>query len=759
MVAADNTVSTGAVRDTLIARIRRVIVRLVGLSALRGVALAVLALLIVVRAWDPGPIELLRMKAFDFYQQVQPRVADRRPVVIVDIDEASLERFGQWPWPRTIVAELINQLTQNGAVAIALDVVFEEPDRTSPDLIADAIPELSDSARSEIKSVRNHDEIFAETLRTSRVVLGEAALIDERRTPDPSVVPEAAFAALGPDPRPYLIKFPELLPNIALLEEAAAGRGMFTIKPGIDGIVRRVPLVLVASDRVLPSLSLELLRVATGQRGFLIKSNEGGVSSVVLARSEIPTDRNAQMWVHYSPHDPARFISAADVIEAQAPMEQLAGKLVFVGTSASGLFDLRSTPLDPAMPGVEVHAQVVENILTQSYLQRPSLLLGAEVAATVLVGLLIIMFVPVLGALPVLILGALTAAGAAGVAWYAFTGPGYLVDVTFPLGATFAVYATLVFFNYYREERQKHQIRGAFGQYLSPALVEELARDPERLVLGGETRTMTFLFSDVRGFTSISESYKADPQGLTRLMNRFLTPLSEAIIERRGTIDKYMGDAVMAFWNAPLDDGEHAVNACEAALAMLENVEALNAERKAEAEATGTAFLPLDVGIGINTGECVVGNMGSAIRFDYSVLGDAVNLASRLEGQSKPYAVKAIVGSATREGAGDRFAFLELDMIRVKGKDEPERIFALLGAKAVAANGGFTDLTQANDAFLAAYRSADFDRAEHLLEAVRKAGKPYGLHGLFDLYAERIAAYRDVPPAPDWDGVFVATSK
>ena len=297
-----------------------------------------------------------------------------------------------------------------------------------------------------------------------------------------------------------------------------------------------------------------------------------------------------------------------------------------------------------------------------------------------------------------------------GLSWYLFTAGGILLDISFPLLASFLIYVTLEFIGYMREQKDRRRIRSAFSQYLSPALVEQLAQSPDKLVLGGEARTMTIMFSDVRGFTTISETYKNDPQGLTQLMNRFLTPMTNAIIERKGTIDKYMGDAIMAFWNAPIDDAEHEINACRAALDMLRRVDDLNLEREIEARDNGQPFIPIQIGIGINTGTCVVGNMGSDLRFDYSVLGDSVNLASRLEGRSKSYGTPIIVGAATAEKAAGEFAALELDLITVKGKTEPERIYTILGGEDVAGSADFSKLRELNATMLALLSQARLGR-------------------------------------------------
>jgi adenylate cyclase len=317
----------------------------------------------------------------------------------------------------------------------------------------------------------------------------------------------------------------------------------------------------------------------------------------------------------------------------------------------------------------------------------------------------------------------------------------------------------LVFTNYLKAQSERKQIRSAFSQYLSPALVEELAQSPDKLVLGGEERTMTVLFSDVRGFTTISELYKNDPQGLTSLMNRFLTPLTNVIITRKGTIDKYIGDAIMAFWNAPLPDPDQEVNACAAVLDMLEQVEELNRVRGAEAEASGQTFIPLRIGIGVNTGPCVVGNMGSDLHFNYSVLGDTVNLASRLEGQTKAYAVPIIIGARTAKAVEGRFAILELDFLQVKGKTEPELVYTILGRQDVARTPRFQKLRDANSLMLTAYRNQNWTGALEAILQCKEIGRDFGLEEFYNRYVARIRTLLDSPPDADWNGVYAAETK
>jgi adenylate cyclase len=452
-----------------------------------------------------------------------------------------------------------------------------------------------------------------------------------------------------------------------------------------------------------------------------------------------------------------------DVLDGKIPADRFAQRLVLIGTSAVGLNDIKTTPTDAALPGVEVHAEVLEGVLdaarTGNVLSAPDYALGAEIITAVVLGIAIIWLAPILGPWILLFFGALFTSLLIGTSWYFYTQKLLLIDFTFPLLSSLFIYLTLVFTSYVREQAQRRQIRSAFGQYLSPALVEQLAHSPERLVLGGEERNMTILFSDVRGFTTISESFKHDPQGLTSLMNRFLTPLTNAILNRKGTIDKYMGDAIMAFWNAPIDDQAHQINACDAALDMQERIKALNVDRSAEAEAEGKPFIPITVGVGLNSGNCVVGNMGSDLRFDYSVLGDAVNLASRLEGQTKTYGVPIVAGSSTALAAKDRFAILEIDFITVKGKTEPEVVYAVAGRENVAQSQSFQTIRDQMIEMLSRYRSQDWSAALSAIAAIRPLDGAEWLHELLDLYVERIEEFQRTPPDENWDGVYALQTK
>jgi adenylate cyclase len=737
-------------------RIRRWFGRKFGYARL--VCLALLIGFAALRIADFAPIEELRVRVFDNFQRIDPRVKTARPVTIVDIDEKSLAKLGQWPWPRTRIADLVTNLTKLGAVAIAFDVIFSEPDRLNPETAADTFRNLDEDAKTKLRALPSNDQLLADAMRRSRVVLGESGLPEAIAELD-KTIPVTGVATLGGDPQRFMFNFPGLLRNTHVLESAAGGHGLLTINPERDGIIRRVPMIMLAQGQTMPSLSFEMLRLATGTDTIIVRSDVAGIKSVAVKGFEVPTDRKGQLWVHFAPYDPTLYVSADDVLGGRVAPEMIARKLVLIGTSAVGLNDIKTTPVSAAMPGVEIHAQVLEAALTKSLLAQPPYGPLLEFGAAFLFGILVIIFAPQFGPVTLVVVGAMFATVLVGTSWYFYVQHRLLVDFTYPLMSTTAIYLTLIFASFVREQAQRRQIRSAFSQYLSPALVEQLAQSPERLVLGGEERELTIMFSDVRGFTTISESFKSDPQGLTALMNRFLTPLTNAILARKGYIDKYMGDAIMAFWNAPLDDKEHQLNACNAALDMLERIEVLNAQREVEAKEGGYAFFPINVGVGLNTGACTVGNMGSDVKFNYSVLGDSVNLASRLEGQSKEYGFPIIVGSKTALAVKDKFAILELDFIMVKGKKEPEVIYAIAGREDTAHSGRFQRLRNLTIEMLACYRNRDWYGALEAIERGRKTDDAHALEHLYDLYEARLRSYLENPPPEDWNGAYALLTK
>ncbi len=741
----------------------------------RLTTLLVLFGLLFVRADDPVALQILRARMFDFYQVMKPReTPPETPVAVIDIDQRSIDELGQFPWPRTAIADMITNATALGVSVIGFDVVFSEPDQTSVAKIVESVPEtlLDKDIRQRLLNVPTNDTILAEAIKASgKVVLGQTTVSDMLNYN--GVPPRTSFAVVGDSPLPYLTRGRSVLRPLPELDEAAAGRGVFALSDrSLDLIVRQVPIVVTNEETLYPSLTLEMLRVSLRGRtiGIATDASLGGVKQIFVRppRSKesyvIHTDGNGELRPYFRTSASWRkqYVSATDVIHNRLPPDALKGKYALVGMSATGLIaDLRASPLDPVMPGVEAHANILENILFDTQLKYPSYAVATELMAAMVIGLIMIIITPMVG---IGIGFGVFVAIAAGFGWYswdAFATRLELIDPTFPIISSFLFYAFLAFAGYMRTEAQRKQVRSAFGQYLSPALVQKLAEDPTKLTLGGENREMTFMFSDIRGFTSISELF--DAQGLTRLINRLLTPLTNVILSTNGTIDKYMGDCVMAFWNAPLEVKDHGPSACKAALGMVQAVKDVNKVLEEEAKAEGREHRVLNVGIGINSGIACVGNMGSEQRFDYSVLGDSVNLASRLEGQSKSYGVTIVVGENSA-ALSDMYPLLELDLIKVKGKKQAVRIFTLVGPPELKTQAAYIDLKREHDAILAAYRAQKWDDAMRHMEAARamvrqQTGLVTELLAFYDIIAERIAEFRTHPPEAEWDGVYVATSK
>jgi adenylate cyclase len=714
----------------------------------------------------PSQIESFRTKVFDVFQMIRPRVYQDTPVRIIDIDDESLEKLGQWPWPRTIVAKLISRLAKGGAAVIAFDGVFPEPDRTSPKnmLLLWGKGATDELLRAQLSMIPDHDKVFAEAIAKAPVVLS-FGLTNEPNAKIPLSKAGLVEHGSGKDRALDYIwpVFKGAVVNLPNLEKAASGNGCFNMGLEWDNIVRRVPSLFRLNDTLYPSLVLETLRVfqeastykitlagATGETSFGEKTGLANIKNGLL---DIPTDASGRIWLYDTGYRKERFIPAWKALLNDATLKDVEGKILFIGSSAMALKDLRATPLNPWASGVEVHAQVVEQMFLRDHLMRPDWAAGLEFAYLTLLGILLILILPKAGAVRCAVIAFLAIASAVGFSWYAFTRWNFLIDPVFPSFAVFGIYLASSFLNFLGTERERGQIRGAFGRYLSPILVEKLAQNPKQLKLGGEMRVMSFLFTDIRNFTGIAEQMK--PEELTHFMNKFLTPMTDIVLKHGGTIDKYIGDCIMAFWNAPLEDKEHSRNACLATLDM----QALVGEWNLESEKGVHPLPPVQIGIGVNTGQACVGNMGSEQRFDYTVLGDHVNLASRLESLSRNYGVTTVVGQNTASEVPE-LAFLEIDLIRVKGKTQPVQIFTLLGGLDLKEDATFKTLSMRHGQMLAAYRKQRWSEAEESLEECRRL-KLSGieLSSLYEVYAARIEACRKNPPDASWDGITVAASK
>ena len=768
-------------------------------------------LLGLVRISDPEFVQVLRLKYFDQLQIKYPRTTEGQTYsVIVDIDEKSLREIGQWPWPRTVLADLFNKSKDAGMLVLGLDVLFAEKDRTSPELIANDVKNRNPEIANLLKNLPSNESLAMEAMKKFPVVIGHSGLdvtgdADRDDIKDTSV---KVFLGKNQKSKDWLISYPGLLANVTEFESAASGAGTVSVAEEPDGIIRRVPLISNVAGTVRPTLGLDMIRVAFKGNSIATRTGINGLEEIIIqtksiGNAAIPTDENGRVWIYYGESDSAKkeksryYVSAVDIINGNVGKERLSGKLGILGTSATGLKDIRPTPVEDRMPGVEIHANLIDTVISailfytsnknansvyNSSLKKgmseedaikeknkvkikgaPFLKSGSnmkfyESLFTILLGLFITIFALRFGPLVNISLLVVIIGAAFYISIKMFLEDKTLFDPTFAGFSTFIIYFGNTFANYLRDANEKKQIRGAFSQYLSPALVEQLADDPEKLVLGGETKKMTFLFCDVRGFTTISESFKADPQGLTRLINRFLTPLTNEIINENGTIDKYMGDCIMAFWNAPIDVEGHEKMACDATLKMHKAMAELNKIREDEAKAENKKFLELKIGIGLNTGGCVVGNMGSDQRFDYSVLGDSVNLASRLEGQSKSYGVKTVIGPETNESVKDSYATLQLDMIAVKGKKEAVTIFTLVGDSNFKDSSEFKNLEKSHIKILDFYFSQKWQECLIEIETAKILCNNL-MSEYYEIMSKRINEFKKSPPPKDWDGVYVATSK
>ena len=733
---------------------------------------AILLLALVARHLDFRPIEAMRLALFDQYQRLAPAPYEDAGVRIVDLDDETLKRVGQWPWPRTQVAALVDRLAALGVAVIAFDVVFAEPDRTSPQrLVPNWFNGNAPNAflNDFVFRLPDHDAVLAKAIAKVPTVIG-VVLTGEPTSQ--TFTPKGGIAQAGDDPRLFLTPYPGIITNLPELTKAAKGLGSINTDPEYDGTIRRIPLFYALQKAsgpaaIVPSLAAEAVRVAFEANSYTIKSSNAnklqavageayGMDSVKIGNSIVPTDAKGRVWLHDTGPVAARTIPAWQVMEGKAKAEDLKGTIVFVGTSAAGLKDLRITPLDPTAPGVIAHARIAEQIVLSDFLERPALADQAELLYLLVFGVVLVVMLPRWGPFACAAITVIGIIAAFGASWFVFTQHAMLVDPLYPSLAALTLYLFSSLIVFLRTETERKRVRNAFSQYMAPAMVERLARDPSQLKLGGETRDMTVLFSDIRDFTSISETM--DAAALIRFLNRFLTPMTNVITERSGTIDKYMGDAIMAFWNAPLDDPDHAPNAARASLEMLKELDRLNSAMAEEARAADRPFRPLAIGVGLNTGPLSVGNMGSDLHMNYSVIGDDVNLASRLEGQSKTYGVPIVIGENTRARLGDGFAILELDLLRVKGKQRPVRVFGLLGDDKVAGEVWFRAVSEAQAAMLKAYRSADWPRTTALLALCKRAAEGR-FEMLWTLYETRIAEMRETEVPADWDGVTIARTK
>lgn len=675
-------------------------------------ALITLALALTIRIENPAFVESIRLRYFDTIITSKP-IVNSESIAVVNIDDATLEKFGQWPFPRDKYSAIIQELYQRGAGLVVFNVFMPDADRFGK------------------------DDVLAAKLKEFPVVLPQSATNDPLKTDVQAFRPGVSI--IGYTGEQFTVNYDNIQPNVKEINDSVAGAGIVNTFPELDGVVRRVPMLVSSKGMLYPSISLETLRVAAGDPSFQVKITEFGVEAVRIPKfGKIATDTWSRIWVDWA-HRPSHY-SVANL-----PID-FAGKIVIVGLTARGLNNPIATSIGEQYPH-ELQAAVLDTLTNGSNITRVDWADGAELLATLIVAIISLLLARWKYGFSVVLA---FVSGAHYVVLYLFDTYGYLFDITAFVSAITLVYIHAYTVKFISELNQKLQIKKQFGTYLSPALVEKLQKNPELLTLGGESRELSIMFTDVRGFTSISEHYGKDVQGLTKIMNRYMTAMTAKIIENDGTLDKYIGDAQMAFWNAPLDDADHAKHAVKTALQMLGNLEEFNDEVAKEGV---PAF---GMGLGINTDIVVVGNMGSNQRFDYTCLGDGVNLASRLEGQSKPYGVKIVLGTKTAEYVKDEYFVLELDCIAVKGKKEGVTIYTVLDPVQVDDRWHVTRIS--HNRMLELYRSQKFDSAIGLCNKLKGTFNNEMDH-YYENWIERCEEMKSQKLPKNWDGVFRATSK
>ena len=683
-----------------------------------GYAIALsIVLLLVLRVADPTPVQSLRGQVFDSYQQLD-EILPSNDIVLLNFGENTLATFGQYPFPRQYYAQLVVDVASKNSGVLGWTIMFPESDRFGGD---EVFGQYLEQNKVNVQGARRNPINFN--------VLSQTPSVRGIKTSGPHI----GTGTVGPVPaKDYLLKWPNLVTNISILESVVNGKGVNASAPQPDNQTRTYPLAITVEDRIYPSFAVEMLRVSRGQKSYIVKTSEIGIQEVAVKGVEpIVTQPDGTAYIRFNNSFETIEYTGADSIP------DLAGKMVIVGVTAEGIANPVPTPRGNLYPQ-EIQAHMLQNFIDGSNITRSELSAITEL----LIGLLTMLLVSLaVYRLPLLLTAPISLTILGGIAYYSvkqYTGSLVLVDATFPVIAGFLVFTQAAFNNFYKQFKLREQIKKQFEHYLAPAMVKKLQKDPSLLKLGGDTRTMTYLFSDIRGFTPISEQFKTDPQGLGNLINRYMTPMTDLVMRKEGTIDKYIGDALMAIWNAPLDVDNHAQLAIETAQEMEVELKNLNKELKED------GLMELGVGIGINTGDAVVGNMGSNQRFDYTVLGDSVNLAARLEAQTKEYGVFFMFTEHTLKQISTPENLTMLDKIAVKGQTDPVTIYTILNDHKYA---------RVVNRMVDSYQNRAWAECSHQIEIIKDHKWN---NTLADLYAERI---KQPMPVGDWDGIERKTSK
>jgi len=734
------------------------------------ITLFIVFLALILFLADVAFLRFMELKALDLRMVSRGNLASGGETVIVAIDEKSLSELGRWPWPRTVMARLVDQLKAYGAKAVGFDIVFSEPDdNASLKTIAELSREIEKIGLRDAKlkglidrkrGAADTDKALASSVaRAKNLTLGYFYHISEKEvghlTAEQIQAGAAAIAnsryqmvqaAKEMDER-MLVRAYSAVTNIRALADAAENSGFFNAFPDSDGVIRWAPMVIKFQDDYYPPLSLAILLQYLEWPVLSLKIADFGVESVRLNDLVIPTDESGRLLINFlGPAKTFPHYSISDILHGRLSPGLFKDKIVLVGATATGIYDMRVTPFSAVYPGVEIHATAIDNILHQNFLIHSGWTKFIDLCMILALGLIVGVAIPRASAARGVLLILVLLTVFVGANTYVFSRYNIWLNLIYPVLTMMTIYLAITVYRYITEEREKKKIRGAFQYYLTASVINEMLKDPTKLKLGGDKKDLTVLFSDIRGFTTIAE--KLTPEELVHLLNEYLTAMTDIVFKYEGLLDKYMGDAIMAVYGAPLDQPDHRIRACRTALDMMEELKILQQKWSEEGRPV------LHIGVGISSGDMVVGNMGSQMRFDYTVMGDSVNLGSRLEAINKEYGTNIIISEFTYEGVKDILTCRELDSVRVKGKKHPVKIYELLCEKKDA--GPHEAFLRLFETGLEKYKQACWDEAIAILQQVLelRPGDPPS-----ELYIRRCEDLKECPPPASWDCVFTMTKK
>ncbi|MCG3680115.1 CHASE2 domain-containing protein [Aliarcobacter butzleri] len=679
----------------------------------------------------------------DYLFTIRGELPHNQNVVIVDIDETSIKSLGQWPWSRDKLAKILENLTLANVGIVGLDIVFAEEDRTSPHKILQDLKIYK-------KDVPNYDLEFANVVENSPVILGYQFDLVKKDNANAKVpqIPAIFIEKDKPQDKSYLIEAYNTILNIPQIQDRAYSSGFFNNIPDDTGIIRSVPLIISYDDTIYPSLALEVIRVINNTQKVVVQYDENGISNIVLDDISIPTDRYGRMLINFRGAERSfKYISAIDIYNNNFDKSEIDGKIVLIGTSAAGLFDLRATPFDSIFPGVEVHANIIDNILMQDFIYKASWLDGANILIIFVLSIIVVMLTTytTFWANPIIFIS--FSISYLFLVYNLLFDYGIVLNILFPIATVLIASIMTTLFDYFYNIKKEEAIKAKFASKVSKNVMDDILKNIDKNEFSAKSKEVTIFFSDIRGFTNISE--KLDAKELISFLNRYMQPMSEIIIKYQGTIDKFIGDAIMAYWNAPIDIKNHCDLALKASLEQLEVLEKLNVELQKE-------NLPkIDIGIGLNTGTVIVGEMGSSLRSDYTVIGDTINLGSRVESLCKYYDSKLNISNFTKDKLQEEYIFRFLDLVKVKGKNEPVEIWQVLGSGEAKES-----LKEELDLYHKAiefYKNSDFINALEIFESLENNENKTNKN-IYKIYITRCKEFIKTPPK-NFDGVYEHTTK